>query len=113
MKELIERIESLTERVGGFRPPKVSKSLAKMIAKSLDKHWHPKSLKDISSGIAKGVLKPMSMSDRIDNQDEVKAWAHGLSRDELIDVVKWVYEIHFRGRGEQYAPSEEYLSRLK
>ena len=100
-------------KTAGFRPPKVNKTLARLVAGAVDKHWHPKSLEEISGGIAKGVLTPMDMRDLIDNQDAVKKWAYGLPRGDLLNVVRWVYEINFRGRRTQYNLSDEYLSGLK
>ena len=100
----------------GWNPPTINKTLSKAIAKVVDKHWAQtgvKSLGDIRNAIGKGVMTPMSMAERMDNQAAVKKWTAGISRDDLHKVFRWVEEAK-NGRGkEQYHTTDEALRKLK
>jgi len=99
---------------GAFRPPKMTKSLAKQIAKRLDKHWttNVKSLDDIRRVLAAGILKPMSMSDLIDNQEAVTKWANSLSKDDLKTMLRMIEDAHWKGRKVQYSLSDKAFDKL-
>lgn len=100
-------------KAAAWTPPKVNKTLAKNVAKVVDKPWIPKSLDDVRNAIGTAVVKPMSMSDRIDFQPAVKAWKAKLSTVDLTDMVRWVESIQNKGRNTQYEMSEEALRSLK
>jgi hypothetical protein len=110
------RVREAEARVteAAFSSLKLTKSLAKQIAKRLDKHWTAdvKSLDDIRRVLAAGVLKPMSMRDLIDNQDAVRKWANSLSKDDLKKMVRYIEEAHWKGRSIQYRMSDEKLDKL-
>ena len=104
------------DKTANWTPPKLTKALAKQVAKGLDKHWAQtgvKSLQDIRDALGKGVSTPMSMSDRIDNQDAIKKWKAGLSKDDLHKVFRWVEEIKNGKGNQQYRRTDEALAKLK
>jgi hypothetical protein len=96
--------------------PKLTKGLAKQVAKRLDKHWPQtgvKSLQDIRDALGSGLVAEMSMSDRIDNQDAVKKWKASLSKDDLHKVFRWIEEIKNGKAKKTYRKTDEALAKLK
>ena len=104
-------------RTAAWKPPTLTKALARTVAKRLDKHWAQtgvKGLGSISHAIAQGVLGGMSqMRDRVDNQAAVKKWSEALSKDDLHKMFRMIEEIK-NGKGrEQYRMTDDALSGLR
>ena len=103
-------------RTAAWKPPTLTKSLARTVAKRLDKHWAQtgvKSLKDIRSALGSGIAAGMSMSDRIDHQAAIQKWTASLSKDDLHKVFRMIEEIK-NGKGrEQYRMTDDALNRLR
>ena len=104
------------DRTSAWKPPAINKTLAKQVAKVVDKHWAVtgvKSLQDIRDAIGKGVMTPMSMRDSVDNHEAVKKWKAGLKKDDLHKLVRWVEEIKNGRSNKQYRKTDEALRALK
>ena len=104
-------------KTAAWKPPTLTKALARTVAKRLDKHWAQtgvKGLGSISHAIAQGVLGGMSqMRDRVDNQAAVKKWSEALSKDDLHKMFRMIEEIK-NGKGrEQYRMTDDALSGLR
>ena len=98
-----------------WTPPKLNKALARQIAKNVGKDWaiHVKSLDDIRDAIGKGIVTPMSMSDRVDNQADVKAWKAKIPTADLHQMFRWVEEIKSGKASETYRMTDEALRKLR
>ena len=103
-------------RTAAWKPPTLTKSFARMVAKRLDKHWAQtgvKSLQDIRDALGSGIVAGMSMADRIDNQAAVKKWKQGLSKADLHKMFRMIEEIK-NGKGrEQYRKTDDALAGLR
>jgi hypothetical protein len=103
-------------RHAGWSAPKLTKSLAKQVAKRLDKHWAQtgvKSLQSIRDALGSGLVAEMSMSDRIDNQEAVKTWKGGLSEADLHKVFRWIEDVQNGKAKKTYRMTDEALAKLK
>jgi hypothetical protein len=98
-----------------WKPPKINKTLAKQVAKVVDKHWTVtgvKNLNDIRDAVGKGVATPMSMRDRVDNQAAIKDWKKKLSKKDLVQIFRWVEEVKFGRSKIQYRTTDEAIAKL-
>ncbi len=103
-------------RTAAWKPPTLTKSLARTVAKRLDKHWAQtgvKSLKDIRSALGSGIAAGMSMRDRIDHQAAIQKWTASLSKDDLHKVFRMIEEIKNGKAREQYRMTDDALNRLR
>ena len=103
-------------RTAAWKPPTLTKSFARTVAKRLDKHWAQtgvKSLQDIRDALGSGIVAGMSMADRIDNQAAVKKWKQGLSKADLHKMFRMIEEIKNGKAREQYRTTDDALNRLR
>ena len=103
-------------RTAAWKPPTLTKSLARTVAKRLDKHWAQtgvKSLQDIRSALGSGIAAGMSMSDRIDHQAAIQKWTASLSKDDLHKAFRMIEEIKNGKAREQYRMTDDALNRLR
>ena len=99
-----------------WKPPRLNKTLAKQVAKYVDKHWsvtEVKSLDDIRQAIGIGVAMGFrKMQDRIDMQSSLKAWMKSISKKDLLQMFRWIEEAKFKGRNVGYRKKDEVLNKL-
>jgi len=96
-----------------WKPPKLTKTLARMVAEESAKHLiadalnesltkgKGRGLEKIREALAKTVIRRDSrgqMRAQVELQPEVGKWSKGLSRDDLIRFAKMVEEIQERGK---------------
>jgi hypothetical protein len=103
-------------RTAAWKPPTLTKSLARTVAKRLDKHWAQtgvKSLQDIRDALGSGVAAGMSMADRIEHQAAIKKWSKGLPKADLHKMFRMVEEIKNGKAREQYRTTDDALAKLR
>lgn len=100
-----------------WKPPKLNKTLAKQVAKNVDRHWSVtgvKSLDDIRRAIGRGVaMGARNMQEQINMQKPLKAWMASLSRKELLQMFRLIEEALYKGRSKGYRKTDEALNKLR
>ena len=98
-----------------WSPPKLDSSLAKAVAKSVDKHWavQVSSLNDIRAALGKGVMSAMPMRDAVESQAAVKSWMASLQKPELIDFFRKVEKLKNGNAATQYTTTEDAAQALR
>jgi len=106
---------SRQEKTSAWPPPKLNSTLAKAVAKTVDKHWavHVKSLDDIRAAIGKGVMSSLPIRDQVSYQGDVKTWMASLKKPELVEMFRTIEKIKNGNSATTYTMTEDAAQALR